>query len=178
MTGLSLTGAEQSKRQRNSSQPQRLASNRVLAKIKVREPACKPGSVQPAKAGLGSHSSGMPVTRHLKQPTRIQCGSHLQDSYLVLLQAGFTVPWTVTSHAVRSYRTLSPLPVSVVQHRLRRSTLCCTFRRLSPPRRYLAPYPLEPGLSSIYPDIDKYQAQVNSDCPASSRRTLYLLWRR
>ncbi len=79
---------------------------------KNREPACKPGSVQPASAGLGSHSSGMSVTRHLKQPTRIQCGSHLQDSYLVLLQAGFTVPWTVTSHAVRSYRTLSPLPAS------------------------------------------------------------------
>ena len=30
----------------------------------------------------------------------------------------------------------------------RRSTLCCTFRRLSPPRRYLAPCPMEPGLSS------------------------------
>lgn len=46
-------------------------------KEKRREPACKPGSVQPAKAGLSSHSSGMPVTRHLKQPTRIQCGTHL-----------------------------------------------------------------------------------------------------
>ena len=30
----------------------------------------------------------------------------------------------------------------------RRSTLCCTFRGLSPPRRYLAPCPMEPGLSS------------------------------
>ena len=30
--------------------------------------------------------------------------------YLVLLQAGFTVPRTVTSRAVRSYRTFSPLP--------------------------------------------------------------------
>ena len=30
----------------------------------------------------------------------------------------------------------------------RRSTLCCTVRRLSPPRRYLAPCPVEPGLSS------------------------------
>jgi len=33
------------------------------------------------------------------------------DSYLVLLRAGFTMPQTVTSCAVRSYRTLSPLPV-------------------------------------------------------------------
>ena len=31
---------------------------------------------------------------------------------------------------------------------LRRYTLCCTFRRLAPPRRYLAPCPMEPGLSS------------------------------
>src|SRR5690606_3393530 len=31
---------------------------------------------------------------------------------------------------------------------LRRYTLCCTFRRLAPPRRYLALCPAEPGLSS------------------------------
>ena len=31
---------------------------------------------------------------------------------------------------------------------LRRSALCCTFRGLAPPRRYLAPDPPEPGLSS------------------------------
>ena len=30
----------------------------------------------------------------------------------------------------------------------RRSTLCCTFRRLTPPRNYLALCPMEPGLSS------------------------------
>ncbi len=30
----------------------------------------------------------------------------------------------------------------------RRFPFCCTFRRLSPPRRYLAPCPVEPGLSS------------------------------
>ena len=29
-----------------------------------------------------------------------------------------------------------------------RSTLCCTFRRFTPPRRYLAPCPMKPGLSS------------------------------
>ena len=31
---------------------------------------------------------------------------------------------------------------------VRLSALCCTFRRLAPPRRYLAPCPVEPGLSS------------------------------
>ena len=29
-----------------------------------------------------------------------------------------------------------------------RYPFCCTFRRLAPPRRYLAPCPVEPGLSS------------------------------
>ncbi len=37
----------------------------------------------------------------------------LDDSYLALLQVGFTLPRAVTSRAVRSYRTISPLP----QHR-------------------------------------------------------------
>ena len=30
-----------------------------------------------------------------------------------------------------------------------RYIFCCTFRRLAPPRRYLAPCPVEPGLSSL-----------------------------
>jgi hypothetical protein len=52
---------------------------------------------------------------------------------------------SVTSRAVRSYRTFSPLPVKNNW----RFIFCGTFRRLSPPRRYLAPCPVEPGLSSI-----------------------------
>ena len=32
---------------------------------------------------------------------------------------------------------------------LRRYVFCGTFRRLTPPRRYLAPCPVEPGLSSM-----------------------------
>ena len=62
--------------------------------------------------------------------------------YLVLLQAGFTVPRAVTSRAVRSYRTFSPLPAR------RRYIFCGTFHGLAPSRRYLAPCPTEPGLSS------------------------------
>jgi hypothetical protein len=80
-----------------------------------------------------------------------------KDSYLVLLQVGFTLPRRVTSRAVRSYRTFSPLPAAdtLQQPELRQRTLlrryafCCTFRRLAPPRSYLAPYPSEPGLSSV-----------------------------
>ena len=70
-----------------------------------RESACKPGSV------ANSHSSRPGITPWLKRPTRIQRGPRLWDSYLVLLRVGFTVPRTVTGRAVRSYRTLSPLPV-------------------------------------------------------------------
>ena len=32
------------------------------------------------------------------------------NSYLVLLRVGFTLPFSVARNAVRSYRTLSPLP--------------------------------------------------------------------
>src|SRR5690606_21288715 len=48
---------------------------------------------------------------------------------------------------------------------LRRFAFCCTFRGLAPPRRYLAPCPLEPGLSSP-------NRKVRGDCLASSRRYL------
>ena len=51
------------------------------------------------------------------------------SSYLVLLHVEFTMPWTVASHAVGSYPTVSPLP------QMWRSVLCCTGRRLSPPSR-------------------------------------------
>src|SRR5690606_39210296 len=39
-------------------------------------------------------------------------------------------------------------PCHALFRAVRRSALCCTFRRLAPPRRYLAPCPVEPGLSS------------------------------
>jgi len=58
------------------------------------------------------------------------------DPYLVLLRAGFTIATVVTNRAVRSYRTFSPLPEN------RRFPFCCTFRGLTPPRCYLAPWPV------------------------------------
>ena len=62
--------------------------------------------------------------------------------YLVLLQAGFAVPPSVATGAVRSYRTLSPLPPPLQGGW--RFAFCCTFRGLAPPRRYLAPCPGSP----------------------------------
>ena len=83
-------------------------------------------------------------------------------SYLVLLQVGFTLPRNVTTRAVRSYRTISTLPVPEGH---RRYIFCCTFRRLAPPRRYLAPCPPEPGLSSAHKN-------TYSDCLADFRALL------
>ena len=72
--------------------------------MKIFELADKPGSV------LDNHSSRHYVTAMLKRPTRIQREARQKDSYLVLLQVGFTMPSSVATDAVRSYRTLSPLP--------------------------------------------------------------------
>ena len=64
--------------------------------------------------------------------------------YLVLLQRGFAMPLSLPTvrcaltAPFHPYRDSSPW----------RSTFCCTFRRLAPPRHYLASCPVEPGLSS------------------------------
>ena len=116
-----------------------------------REPACKPGSVE------SSHSSWMRVAAHLERPTRELVWAHSALPYSVLLRVGFTVPQSVATCAVRSYRTFSPLPHIAV----RRYVFCGTFRRLAPPRRYLAPCPAEPGLSSEVCNL--------SDCLADSQ---------
>ena len=106
--------------------------------------AYKPGSV------VDSHSSRRSVAATLKQPTRRRRGPRHD------LPIWFCSRWglpcrSVAGLAVRSYRTVSPLP-RIPEGTVRRSALCCTFRRLAPPRRYLAPCPVEPGLSSA-PDL-------------------------
>lgn len=113
---------------------------------KRKESADKPGSV------VDNHSSAIRVTAYLKRPTRESVwATHATQPklnralpYLVLLQAGFTVPPSVTTGAVRSYRTISPLPARGRGHALRRFAFCCTFRGLTSPRCYLAPCPGSP----------------------------------
>ena len=98
---------------------------------------------------MDSHSSGIHVTVHLKQPTREPCGSQagLHPTPLFgLAPNGVYHATFVTKSAVRSYRTISPLPPTIANQG--RFIFCCTFRWLAPPRRYLAFYPMEPGLSS------------------------------
>ena len=100
----------------------------------------KPGS------DVDSHSSGTNVAICLKQPTRPQRGSRHTGTYLVLLRVGFTLPLLLPTARCALTAPFHPYLYPRTNHR--RSALCGTFRRLSPPRRYLALYPVEPGLSS------------------------------
>lgn len=109
------------------------------APIEAAEPADKPGSV------LDSHSSRRNVAVTLKQPTRTRRGPRHEVPIWSCSRWGLPCR-SVARLAVRSYRTISPLP-RIPKNRSAVS-FCCTFRRLAPPRRYLAPCPVEPGLSS------------------------------
>jgi hypothetical protein len=116
------------------------------------EPACKPGSVE------GNHSSTDYVTAALQRPTRKHAGPTLPGS----CDPGYFPIWSCSRRGLPCRRVLPPTrcaltaPFHPYQHpgrisparALRRSALCCTFRGLAPPRGYLAPCPLEPGLSS------------------------------
>jgi hypothetical protein len=115
-------------------------------KLKKMESAGKPGSV------VDSHSSGSPVTRGLKRPTREPCGPH------VAACTACSPIWSCSGWGFPCRRVLPPArcaltapfhPYLIPLRGHRRYLLCGTFRRLAPPRRYLAPCPPEPGLSSI-----------------------------
>ena len=100
-----------------------------------------------------------PISRVLSK-TAIPLGATLP-------QRSSNLPGPSAGHAIGSLFGLAPSGVYLATHcyqpcgallphpftltgpeRLRRFTLCCTFRRLTPPRRYLALCPVEPGLSS------------------------------
>ncbi len=78
-------------------------SRRANARTKAAEPADKPGSV------VNSHSSRRYVTAALKQPTRIQRGPRQWIPIWSCSRWGLPCR-SVTGLAVRSYRTISPLP--------------------------------------------------------------------
>jgi len=101
------------------------------------ELAYKPGSV------LGNHSSRADVAERLKRPTRKLARAASSLSYIVLLQVGFTLPPMLPSE-----RCALTAPFHPYLTETRRYIFCGTFRRLAPPRHYLAPCPAEPGLSS------------------------------
>jgi len=79
----------------------------------MKELADKPGSV------LSSHSSGMHVAIHLKRPTRERVRATpvtvVTTPLFGLAPDGVYPATTVTSSAVRSYHTISPLPLSLIE---------------------------------------------------------------
>ena len=78
--------------------------------------ACKPGSVPSLETIIHLEdtslhsSSNLPENKVRATPCLYRNTNLL--SYLVLHRMGFTLPRTVTRRAVRSYRTLSPLPAN------------------------------------------------------------------
>jgi len=103
----------------------------------------------------------MRVTTHLKRPTRERCGPHLRVAPRAPL---FGLAPGGVFRAADGY----PPRGALLPHlftlagacALRRYVFCGTFRGLAPPRRYLAPRPVEPGLSS---------GLAPCDCPADSK---------
>ncbi len=105
-----------------------------------RQPACKPGSV-----GQGSFPcvTAIPLGRRFPAASsnlpgrliRTRSGKIPRRPYSVLLPVGFTVPLPLPERAVRSYRTVSPLPAMS-----RRSVFCGTFPGVAPAGRYPAPF--------------------------------------
>ena len=73
---------------------------------------------------------------------------------------------------------LLPHPFTLTgPYELRRSSLCCTCRRLTPPRRYLAPCSMEPGLSSPCPVYHQPKLRYYEQAAIVSltRRALYMI---
>jgi hypothetical protein len=89
-------------------------------------------------------SCGLPGTVHDQRVVR---GAGHPSFLFGLAPGGVCHAACVAAGAVRSYRTVSPLPVPASAGH-RRSALCCTFRRLATPGGYPAPCPVELGLSS------------------------------
>jgi hypothetical protein len=115
----------------------------ICAEEEKRESAYKPGSV------VNSHSSRVAVTSDLKRPTRIQRGQRQRIPIWPCSRWGLPCHDVLPLARCALTAPFHPYPCTEVNGR---STLCCTFRRLSPPRRYLAPCPMEPGLSSRVPE--------------------------
>ena len=97
-----------------------------------RESACKPGSVK------DNHSSGMYVAIHLLRPTRGQCGQHYRPLIWPCSRRGLPC-----RACCQPRGALLPHHFTLTRRQLPagRYIFCCTFRRLAPPRNYLAPCP-------------------------------------
>jgi hypothetical protein len=126
------------------------------------QPAYKPGSVGKGEApSRDGHSSATPVARRLEQPTRTAGSGHgsrgslaasLAPSLFGLAPGGVCRAACVAAGAVRSYRTVSPLPpCRSPQRREMRAAVCSLWHfpwAQHPPDVIRHRMPMEPGLSS------------------------------
>ena len=112
--------------------------------------AYKPGSVPAPRGAMDDHSSGTSVAGRLTRPTRAAAaetrlagtgpeGPAGRPPLCGLAPGGVYHAAAVAGSAVRSYRTLSPLPAAAFDGGRRRSALCGTFPGVAPAGRYPAP---------------------------------------
>ena len=125
---------------------------RVVCGLKNCQMTCKPGSVPTAEAVDDGYSSRMAVASHLKQPTRTSvqdrtCCTRQRLSLHGLAPDGVYHARSVTSSAVRSYRTFSPLPAHPFSAPGGLFSVALSLG-LPTPGVTRHPDPVEPGLSS------------------------------
>ena len=130
---------------------------------------CKPGSVPTATAVFDDYSSRMAITSHLKQPTRTSvqdrtCCTRQRVSLHGFAPDGVYHARSVTSSAVRSYRTFSPLPAYPFSASGGLFSVALSLG-LPPPGVTRHPDPVEPGLSSPFAET-KAAAIRSSDMDA------------
>ena len=106
---------------------------------------CKPGSVltiiRLAKSLL-IRSSNLPYDSRTRTPVYTnQLISVAVCLRLVLLPIGLVMPRNLSAHAVSSYLTFSPSPMS--ENRQRQIIFCDAFHRVTPPGRYPVLCPCE-----------------------------------
>lgn len=104
-----------------------------------------PGSVPGAKSQATVIYLGLPLPA-LSSNLPEDSAGRVIILCLVLLRTRFTWPPVLPRTPVVSYTTLSALPTTASCGR--RSTLCCTFSRVTPGGRYPPFSPAEPGRSS------------------------------
>ncbi len=156
--------------------------------LKSRQPAYKPGSGRPAKKARrrDGHSSGTPVTRRLKQPTRTARSGHRSRNslarasrrpYSVLLPVGFALPPALPPP--RCALTAPFHPCRGKRYAPRRSVLCGTVPGFAPAGCYPAPIvhgarTFLPGNLSVLPERPSGrltgQAWGRSRAPSRGRR--------
>ena len=123
------------------------------APLVTRQPAYKPGSgwhagvpayvtAIPLGRRLPGASSNLPERPDLDTIPKLFALAHEDFAPFLfgLAPGGVCRAAGVTAGAVRSYRTVSPLPSPSVAGRSRRSVLCGTFPGLAPAGRYPAPF--------------------------------------